>query len=220
MVRAPDCGSGGCGFKSRHPPQHAELFLRATPVIDWTHAAVLQRAHELGAGRSAPTEIVRRCFEWVRDTIPHTGDHALDPVTCSASEVLEHGTGFCYAKSHLLAALLRANRLAAGFVYQRLTVDEAGSVFCLHGLNAVWLPDVGWYRLDARGDRADLRSSFAPPTECLPFHPALHGEALFTAIRPDPLEVVVRALRTHRTRAALESNLPDATEVGEASSGC
>lgn len=26
-----------------------------------------------------------------------------NPVTCRASEVLVHGTGYCYAKSHLLA---------------------------------------------------------------------------------------------------------------------
>ncbi|MCJ7765377.1 MAG: hypothetical protein MUP09_05490 [Thiovulaceae bacterium] len=36
------------------------------------------------------------------------GDAGEVITTCSARELLEHGTGWCYAKSHLLAALLRA----------------------------------------------------------------------------------------------------------------
>jgi len=41
-----------------------------------------------------------------------------DVVTCSASEVLREGTGICFAKSHLLAALLRAVGIPAGLCYQ------------------------------------------------------------------------------------------------------
>ena len=48
-----------------------------------------------------PVAVAGRCFEWVRDEIRRSGDFRLDPVTCSASQVLRHGTGFCYAKSHL-----------------------------------------------------------------------------------------------------------------------
>jgi diadenosine tetraphosphatase ApaH/serine/threonine PP2A family protein phosphatase len=33
-------------------------------------------------------------------------------------------------------------------VYQRLALDARGEAFCLHGLNAVWLPKIGWYRID------------------------------------------------------------------------
>src|SRR5688500_7844501 len=29
MVRAPDCGSGGCGFKSRHPPHNPTSLSRS-----------------------------------------------------------------------------------------------------------------------------------------------------------------------------------------------
>jgi len=75
----------------------------------------------------------------------------MNPVTLKASEVLENKTGFCYAKSHLLAAFLRANRIPSGLCYQRLSVYENGPPFCLHGLNAVFLPGIGWYRIDARG---------------------------------------------------------------------
>jgi transglutaminase-like putative cysteine protease len=71
-------------------------------------------------------------------------------VTCSASQVLLHGTGFCYAKGHLLAALLRANAIPVGSCYQRLRIDGTGPPFCLHGFNSVHLPAIGWYRIDAR----------------------------------------------------------------------
>ncbi len=63
--------------------------------------------------------IAHRCFEFVRDEVRHSWDFKENPVTCHASEVLRHRTGYCYAKTHLLAALLRANRIPAGLCYQR-----------------------------------------------------------------------------------------------------
>jgi transglutaminase-like putative cysteine protease len=189
-----------------------EPFGRATPVVDWRHPAIRRLARELSRGRG-PLGIVRACFEWVRDRVPHTVDHGLDRVTCVASEVLREGTGFCYAKSHLLAALLRANGIPAGFVYQRLALDERGRRFCLHGLNAVWLPHVGWYRMDPRGDREDLSAEFDPPREVLPYTSRVPGERLFPGVWAEPLPGVVAALRAHRTRAELAAHLPDAAEL-------
>lgn len=93
-------------------------FLAATEVVDWTHPAVLARARALAAGSDDAESVARACFEWVRDAIAHTGDAATRIVTCAASEVLQAGSGYCYAKSHLLAALLRANGIPAGFSYQ------------------------------------------------------------------------------------------------------
>jgi hypothetical protein len=191
-----------------------ERFLDATPVIDADEPSVRAMAANLAGGARDPAEVARACFEWVRDEIAHSADHALDPVTCSASEVLRYRTGFCYAKSHLLAALLRANRIPAGLVYQRLACDESGNRFCLHGLNAVWLPDVGWYRLDARGKRNDLTAGFDPPREILPYCPAAPGEKAFDGVWADSAGVVIAALRRHRTRAALEAGLPDADDLG------
>lgn len=42
------------------------------------------------------------------------------------------GSGICYAKSHLLAALLRANKIPAGFCYPRLSAYENGSPYFIH----------------------------------------------------------------------------------------
>jgi transglutaminase-like putative cysteine protease len=100
-----------------------EQYIQPTEIIDWDHPDVSNVAHHLAEGCQSPVEIARNCFEWVRDTIKHSWDYQLNPVTCKASEVLQHKTGYCYAKSHLLGALLRANGIPAGFCYQRLSLE-------------------------------------------------------------------------------------------------
>lgn len=186
-------------------------YLAATEVIDHHTPAVRRLAVELAGECAYPLAVARRCFEWVRDTIEHSSDFKRNPVTCTASEV-PAGTGYCYAKSHLLAALLRANRIPAGFCYQRLTIHGAGPPFCLHGLNAVLLPGVDWYRVDARGNRADVHAEFDPPDEQLAFAVQFAGEYNFQGIYAEPWPEVVHALRSHATWDALLANLPDRSE--------
>lgn len=192
-----------------------EAYLRSTDIIDWRDGGVLGMARRLGAGISDEADRARACFEWVRDEIKHSHDHRLDPVTCTASETLRAGTGYCYAKSHLLAALLRASGLPAGLCYQRLSRDGEGPPYCLHGLVAVRLPGLGWYRADPRGNRADVDAQFTPPVECLAFRLSRPGEADLPEIWPDPAPVVVEALRAHTTWEALHANLPDVPLIGE-----
>jgi transglutaminase-like putative cysteine protease len=186
-------------------------FLASTEVIDWDSASVRKLASDLARCRENVEDVAKSCFEWVRDRIPHSGDYELDPVTCSASQVLAHGTGFCYAKSHLLAALLRANAIPAGLVYQRLSIGDGQ--FCLHGLNAVHLPNHGWYRIDARGKRTDLESEFTPPRELLPFQGSEPGEKTFSSIWAEPVPPVLSALTAYRRRTELLCNMPDAVEL-------
>jgi transglutaminase-like putative cysteine protease len=184
-------------------------FLEATAIVDWDHPEVRGLARRLAEGEDDPSGVAGRCFRWVRDEIKHSGDHRLDPVTCSASQVLRHGTGFCYAKSHLLAALLRANAIPAGFVYQRLSIDGAGPPFCLHGLIAVQVPGIGWYRVDPRGDRDGIVTAFDPPVERLAFAPGVEGETDVDGVFASPLAVVVEALAGGGSSARLVANLPD-----------
>ncbi|MGD1210859.1 MAG: transglutaminase family protein [Candidatus Acidiferrales bacterium] len=186
-----------------------EKFLKATEVVDWRHPDVLAKAQELSKGARDVRGIAQRCFEWVRDHIQHSSDFRRNPVTCSASEVLAAGTGYCYAKSHLLAALLRANGIPAGFCYQRLSVDETGAPYSLHGLNAVRLPDFGWYRIDSRGNKPGVDAQFSPPVERLAFRIVLQEEKTFPDILADPLSVVVAALRAHKTWDEMYRQLPD-----------
>ena len=186
-----------------------QQYLRSTDIIDWTVPEVRNLAMVLAEGVVGPMEIARRCFEWVRDEVRHSHDHQLNPVTCTASEVLRHRIGYCYAKSHLLAALLRANGIPAGLCYQRLSRDENGPPYCLHGLNAAYLEGIGWYRVDPRGNRADVDAQFTPPVERLAFTPRLPGEGDLPEILADPLPVVVSALRAYPSWDALWDHLPD-----------
>ena len=104
--------------------EHMNEYLDSTEYIDWQDPHVLAKSHALAEGSSGVEDVARRCFEFVRDEIKHSWDYELNPVTCKASDVLKYGTGFCYAKSHLLAALLRANEIPAGLCYQRLTITD------------------------------------------------------------------------------------------------
>ena len=146
-----------------------DRYLAPSRFIDFDTPEVRDCARSLAAAASGATDIARRCFEFVRDEIRHSADFRLNPVTCRASDELRHRTGFCYAKSHLLAALLRANGIPAGLCYQRVSVGDGGAPYCLHGLNAVHLPETGWYRLDARGNKPVVDARFTPPVEALAF---------------------------------------------------
>jgi len=186
-----------------------EEYLQASEVIDWQYPTVLELAKKLASGHQTSDAIAKACFEWVRDEIHHSCDYQMNPVTCRASDVLKYKTGYCYAKSHLLAALLRANRIPSGFCYQRLSIDDKGEPYSLHGFNAAYLPEVGWYRIDARGNREGVNAQFTPPHEQLAFRVQLPGEAEFQNIFPEPLPVVVEALQAYRTWDDLLVHLPD-----------
>lgn len=189
-------------------------FLEASHYIDWQHPEVKAKAKELADGKVGSEEIAKACFEFVRDGIRHSRDYEMNPVTCMASDVLKHGTGYCYAKSHLLAALLRANDIPAGLCYQRLTIDNDEPPFSLHGLNAVWLENggldgFGWYRIDARGNKPGVDAQFCPPIERLAFPIVTKGEMDLPEIFPEPLRVVTDVLETCTTWQEVLANLPD-----------
>ncbi|RVU86514.1 transglutaminase family protein [Leucothrix sargassi] len=183
-------------------------FLAPSQYIDWESPNVLTKAQALAEGLNDPAVIAQRCFEFVRDEIKHSFDYKLNPVTCKASDVLTHETGYCYAKSHLLAALLRANNIPAGLCYQRLLITDVPP-FCLHGLVAVYLERFGWYRLDPRGNKEGINAQFCPPMEKLAFAPTSLGEGDLPEVWAEPLPMVVDALENNTTYQALADNLPD-----------
>ena len=191
------------------PSQASSAYLAPSRIIDFDHPLVAEKALALAAGETNALTIARRCFEFVRDEIHHSWDYRQNPVTCKASDVLRHGTGFCYAKSHLLAALLRANGIPAGLCYQRISLGDAGPPYCLHGLNAVLLEGLGWYRIDARGNKPGVDAQFRPPREQLAF--AIHeaDQRDLPEVWAEPLPVVVAALERHSDINALYADLPD-----------
>lgn len=184
-------------------------YLESTEYIDWNTPEVLAKAKALAEGVESLELIAEKCFVFVRDQIEPSWDYERDPVTCKASDVLRFGTGYCYAKSHLLAALLRANGIPAGLCYQRLTISNDKPPFCLHGLNAVYLERHGWYRVDARGNKAGVAAQFCPPVEHLAFPIVSDGEADLPEIWAEPITPVLDVLLSRKTYREVADNLPD-----------
>ncbi|WP_035055854.1 transglutaminase-like domain-containing protein [Andreprevotia chitinilytica] len=180
-------------------------FLAESDIVNFSQPEVAALAKTLR--RASPEATARACFDWVRDSIQHCVDFQREEVTVSAAEVLQIGTGFCYAKSHLLVALCRANGIPAGFGYQRLTFDGPTPPYCLHGFAAVWLEGFGWYRCDARGNRAataerlGIDCQFDPPRENLAFPIEYPGECTYPNIWPEPLPELIQQLQA-MTRVA------------------
>jgi len=101
-----------------------QKYLEETEIIDYNNKELYSLALHLSKGCKTDIEIAKNCFEYVRDEINHSGDYRADITTYKASDVLMHKTGWCYAKSHLLAGFLRANGIPTGFTYQRLSCSE------------------------------------------------------------------------------------------------
>ena len=191
-----------------------DRYLEDTIVVDWQTPSVIEQARALVAGRESERERVEALFAFVRDEIRHSLDAPpgeSDVVTCSASHVLRERTGLCYAKSHLLAALLRSRGIPAGFGYQRLRAGQPGKAFVLHGFVVAWLEELErWVALDARGDTDTIhtRVDVDRPSLAFPTDPAA-GELTFPTIFARPSRRVVECLDHAQSLARLRNHLPD-----------
>ena len=190
-----------------------EEYLREDEVVNYSHPLIQHTLEQLSTGTNSEMECVQRTFEFVRDRIPHSCDIRSSQVTCTASEVLQQRTGICYAKSHLLAALLRAQGIPTGFCYQSLMVgDTPETGYVIHGLNAVYLRTLErWVRLDARGNKPGIQAEFSLDEEKLAFcvQPAA-GEIDYPTIYAHPHPKVVHVLRSHTDCMKMcECFLPD-----------
>ena len=92
-----------------------EEYLLELEEVDYSHPILVAKAAELFKSRQTKIKKVKIAFEFVRDEISHSWDIQSKRVTCKASDVLRHQEGICYAKSHLLAALLRSQGIPVGF---------------------------------------------------------------------------------------------------------
>ena len=184
-------------------------YLKATDIIDYHDENIQALAKELSHGINDDEAIAKKCYEWVRDNIHHSGDYKDDITTVTASEVLKYGTGWCHAKAHLLAALLRANGIPTGFCYQRLSCSEyKPDIYCLHGLNWIYIKKYGWYRVDVRGNKEGVDAQFMPPHEQLAFTLGEHEFDLNDNLE-EPLAVVVETLKKYKSYEEMISHFPD-----------
>ncbi len=185
-----------------------EPYLTHTTVIDGDHPEVRGLARRLRSEAADDVDLARRAFEWVRDEVAHSFD-ACDPrVTLRASDVLRERVGLCYAKSHLLAALLRAEGIPTALCYQRLAHGDA---HVLHGLVAIHL-DGSWHRHDPRGNTNGIAAQFSLGEEKLAWSvdPGA-GEIDYEGLWSEPSPAVVAVLQnTTNVLELRESGLPTA----------
>lgn len=148
-----------------------EDYLKDSHYINWNNNEILHKANELKIVSNGRIDLVKNTYHFVRDEINHSWDIKDKRVTITATDVLREGVGICWAKSNLLAALLRANGIPAGICYQRLTLgDTVESGFCIHALNAVYLEELGkWIRIDARGNKKGVDAQMNINKEQLAF---------------------------------------------------
>lgn len=181
-------------------------YLDRDQVIETDAPQVVQLGAALRAEHPDDVAFTRAAFEWVRDRITHSVD-AKDPrVTVTATDVLREVTGLCFAKSHLLVALLRSQGIPAGLCYQRL---RDGRSHALHGLVAVQLAD-DWHRLDPRGNKPGVDAQFSLSAERLAFRLDAAGEFDYPRVYAQPAEVVLAALRGAEDALSLcDGGLPD-----------
>lgn len=185
-------------------------YLKCDDVVDYDNPTVSKLADTLFKSGN-DTGFIKRAYEYVRDNIHHSADIGEDEMTCRASQVLKAGHGICFAKSHLLAAILRCKGIPAGFCYQKLILDdEAAVVLVYHGLNGVYLQDLDkWIRLDARGNKPGVDARFSIDNEQLafPIRPD-KGEEDGRVIYPDPDKLIIRSMTQSKTRSELWNDLP------------
>lgn len=186
-------------------------YLKSDDVIDYNNDIIANLADSLFKKADSEIEFIRAAYEYVRDKISHSADINEDIITCSASEVLKAGHGICFAKSHLLAALLRSKAVPAGFCYQKLILDdETAPVLVYHGLCGVYIKELQkWIRLDARGNKEGVNAQFSLDEEQLAFPVREEkGEEDCFMVYPDPDEKILEKIRRNKTRTELFDDLP------------
>ncbi|MDE7137676.1 MAG: transglutaminase-like domain-containing protein, partial [Ruminococcus sp.] len=187
-------------------------YLKCDNVIDYNNKFIAELSEELYKNSNNDLDFIKKAYEFVRDNISHSADVNEDIITCTASEVLKAGHGICFAKSHLLAALLRCKSVPTGFCYQKLVLDdETTPVLIYHGLNGVYIKEYQkWIRLDARGNKKSVNEKFSIESERLAFSIRSEmGESDNFMVYPDPDIKILEKLRKNRTRSELWNNLPN-----------
>lgn len=188
-------------------------YLKESNEVDYSNPIIQRKAEELFKTNQTDVEKIQNTFEFVRDDVSHSWDIQDELVTCHASEVLSYQKGICYAKSNLLAALLRSQGIPTGFCYQRLMLfDTPEKGYCIHALNAVYIISLNkWIRLDARGNKKGVNAQFSTDKEMLAFsvNPEL-DEIDYPIIFVEPNRKTIEVLRKHNNALEMYLNfLPD-----------
>lgn len=188
-----------------------DYLLEIPPFIQFHSEGVQQLIRDITYLATDDKERAEIAFEYARDRVRHSFDSGFPWVTISAEDTLNKKEGICFAKSHLLATLLRGMNIPAGFCYQR--VMRKGTIesgYALHGLNAVYFPDTGWFRVDPRGNKPGIDSQFTFDKEKLAYtiHESL-GEIDYPNVFVAPLPTVIKSMRESKDTKDLFFKRPE-----------
>ena len=178
--------------------ERVEDYLKEVPPVIQFHTPLIQKKIRfIKSQASSDRDRAKIAFEVARDEIAHSFDTQCNLITINAEDVLKSKDGICFAKSHLLASLLRGMDIPVGFCYQKvLRKGTVESGYALHGLNAIYLPETGWFRVDPRGNKPGIDSQFTTEEEKLayPIRPEL-GEIDYPVVLTEPLPSVIKAMQ-------------------------
>lgn len=197
---------------------NVDEYLKKDGIVDYGSKAIRELADALSAQAGSEIGFIKAAYEFVRDNIPHSADIGEESIPCTASEVLKAGHGVCFAKSHLLAAILRCKSVPSGFCYQKLILqEETEQALAYHGLNGVYIKDYKkWIRIDT-----GVEAQFSIEEEQLVIPVRLEmGEADGFVVYPDPDAEILEKLRKNKTRTELWDNLPTELGYGNSSKCC
>lgn len=182
------------------------------PIIDFSPPHIQLKIQEIRNKTSIPKEQAKLAFEYCRDEIHHSFDTGFEEVTIYADDVIKQHEGICFSKAHLLATLLRGLKIPTGFCYQRVLrkTNDMDSGYALHGLNAAFLPESGWFRLDPRGNKPGVDSQFCIHEEKLayPIRENL-GEIDYPTVFTKPNSLVIESMRNSKNNQELYFKRPD-----------
>lgn len=185
----------------------------APPVIQFSTPLIQSQIKAIISQTDSLRERAKLAFEFARDEIQHSFDsESCEVVTINAEDALKEKEGICFAKAHVLASLLRGMNIPTGFCYQRKKNPKAG--YALHGLNAIYLEDTGWFRVDPRGNKQGIDSQFSTDVEQLAYPIDTSKEEVdYPNVFTEPLPQVITAMQDSEDVNDLFYKRPTAVEL-------
>lgn len=182
-------------------------YLERSDFINYDDCEIINISNMLAEKSSNEIDLIKNVYEYVRDEIHHTMDIQQNEIVSTAAQVLEKQHGICFAKSFLLAAMLRYLKIPTGLCYQKLW----DSRYFLHGLNAVYIKQIDkWIRLDARGNKSGINAQFDIEIEKVCYKPKRFlGELDYPTVYYKPPQRVIETFTTKQSFKDFIKNLPE-----------
>lgn len=175
-------------------------YLNPCKYIDSDDSFIQEKAADLAAVSSGKSELIENTYHFVQNQIIHSYFTADKKITLTASEALREGSGICFSKANLLAALLRANDIPTGICYQRFNFLDGGEQkYSIHALNAVYLGGIiKWIRLDTRSTQLTVNNEVALDKMMFNLSTRDETDIDFDQIYCEPAPMIMEKLEANR----------------------